>query len=73
MKVLIKFGKKCFLHNYYIFRNSKKSLRISDADFPTINPNDLLMIAAHLKGKSDSETSIGAFTIALNFSKGLHC
>lgn len=69
MKVLIKFGQKGFLHNYYIFRNSKKSLRISDADFPTINPNDLLMIAAHLKGKYDSETSIGAFTIALNFLK----
>lgn len=54
MKVLSKFGKDYLLHNYYIIWNSHKKLTISNIDLPIINPNDILMIAAHLKDKQDS-------------------
>lgn len=30
------------LYCYYIFSNNSKQLTISDADFPTINPNEIL-------------------------------
>lgn len=69
MKVLSKFGQDSLLYNYYIIQNSQKKFTILDDNFPTINPNDVLMIMAHLKDKQDSETSIGAYIVALKFLK----
>lgn len=69
MKVLRKIGLDCLLYNYYICQNTHKRYMIVDADFSTINMNDVLMVTAHLKDKHDSETSIGAYNAALSFLK----
>lgn len=45
MKVLRKFGFDCLLHNYFIFQNSQKRCTITDVDFSTINPSNVLMVA----------------------------
>ena len=40
-----------------------------DAKFPSINPNDILTIAAHLRDCQANFLSIGAYSIAMNFLK----
>lgn len=42
---------------------------ISNADFPTINPDEIQMIVAHLKDKQDSNLNIDAYFTTLNFLK----
>lgn len=44
MKIIIKLDLDC-----YIFQNTQDKFKISDSDFPSINPNDILVIVAHLK------------------------
>ena len=69
MKVLNKFDLDCILYQYFITQNTQKNIKISGVDFPTINPNDVLVIVAHLKDKQTSELDIRAYNVALNFLK----
>lgn len=69
MKVLNKFDLDCILYQYFITRNTQKNIKISGVDFPTINPNDVLVIVAHLKDKQTSELDVRAYNVALNFLK----
>ena len=49
MKILRKFDIGYILYYYYIYQNTQDKIKISNADFPSINMNDILVIAAHLK------------------------
>lgn len=68
-KILRKFGQDCILYYYYAFRNSQVKIKILDIDFPYINPNDILVIAAHLKERQTSQFSTRAYNSALNYLK----
>lgn len=37
------------LYFYYVYLNSQMKIKISDDNFPTINPNENLVITTHLK------------------------
>lgn len=69
MKVLRKLSLGCILYRYFITRNTQKSIKISEADFLTINHDDVLFIIAHLKDNQTSELCIGAYIATLNFLK----
>lgn len=68
-KVLTKFDLNCMLYRYYIYRKKSTQLIITDTEFPTINPNDILTIFAHLRSHQNDETNIGAYNVALSFLK----
>lgn len=58
---------KCKLHYYYIYHNTRKKLKISDANFPMINPNDMLVLVANFQQKRDSNLTIGAYQTTIKY------
>lgn len=69
MKILKKFDLNFILYYYYIYQNTQDKIKISDVDFPSINPNDILVIVAHLKDLQTYEFSIGAYKSNVNYLK----
>lgn len=68
-KVLTQFELNCMLYCYHIYWNKSTQLIITNADFPTINPNDILTIVAHFRSHKNDEISIEAYNVALSFLK----
>ena len=68
-KILTKFELNCVLYRYHIFRNKLIQKTITDADLPTINPNDILTIVAHFRSIQSDDLSMGAYHAALSFLK----
>lgn len=68
-KVQSMFDLDYLLYRYFIYRNKKFIVTISDSDIPSINPNDIFTISAHLKDCQTSESSIGAYNIAISILK----
>ena len=40
-----------------------------DADFPSINPNDIITIVTHFRERQTNHSSIGAYSASINFLK----
>lgn len=59
----------CLLYYYYAYENSQVKIKISDADFTWLNPNDILVVAAHLKESQTLELSTRAFNPTINYLK----
>ena len=55
------------MFRYNIFRNKPIQKTITDADFPAINPNDILTNVAHFWSIQSNDLSIGAYHSALSF------
>lgn len=68
-KVLNKFDRNCLLYKYFVSWNKEATITITDADFPSLNPNNILTIATRLKDRQSNESSIGAFNTSLSFLK----
>lgn len=68
-KVLTNFNMNCVLFRYYILQNKPTSYTISDADFPAVNPNDILTIDAHFWNNQDNDLSMGGYHASLGFLK----
>ena len=49
-KILVKFELNCPLFRLHIRRNKSTHRTITDADFTSMNPNDILTLAAYFKG-----------------------
>ena len=67
--VLTKFDLNYVLFRYYILQNKPTPYTISDADFPTVNPNDILTIVAHFRNHQDNDLSMGGYHAAFSFLK----
>lgn len=57
------------LYRYYVSRNNESTITITDADFPSINPNEILTIAPHFQDCQSSDMSIEAYIVEMNFLK----
>ena len=57
------------LHMYCIYWYKSKYITITDADFPAINLNGILMIVAHFRTHQNDQMSITAYSVAMNFLK----
>lgn len=66
-KVQSKFDLNFMMYRYYISRNKESTITITDVDFPSFNPNDLLTIVTHFQDHQWSETSFGSYNTARNF------
>ena len=66
-KVQSKFDLDCLRYRYYASQNKESIITITDAYyFLSINLNDILTIASHLKGRLTNESSIGAYDTTIN-------
>lgn len=65
--MLNKFGLKCKLHYFYIHRSSERKLKFLDADFPTVNPNDVLVLTDLFQQNKESDLTISTYQTALMF------
>ena len=50
-KVQSKFDLDYPLHRYFISQNRESTITISDADFPSMNPGDILTLVVHLRDR----------------------
>lgn len=64
-----KFDLNCMLYRYYVTRNNIATITITDAYFPSINPNNIITIASHFQSCQKDQLSIGAYNVATNFFK----
>ena len=62
-KVQSKFDLNWLVHRYCIFQNKSKQITITDVDFPSINPNDILTIVAHFRTRQNDQMSITAYSV----------
>ena len=64
-----KFDLDCLLYRFYVYRNKTTQLTIMDVDFPSVNPNYILTIAAHFRTRQDIQMSIVAYNSAMSYVK----
>ena len=57
------------MYIYYISRNKESTITVTNADFSWMNPNDILVIAVHLRDHQTNESSIGAYNSTIIFLK----
>lgn len=68
-KILVKFELNCPLFQFHIFRNRPIPWTLTDADFPSMNPNNILTLAAYFRENQRDDLSMGAYHVALSFLK----
>lgn len=66
-KILVKYELHFPLFRYHIVQNKPSYKTITDADFPSMNPNDVLTIVAHFQTLKIDDTSMGAYHASMNF------
>ena len=57
------------LYRHHISRNKEATITITDANFPSINPNDILTITPHFQNLQTSQLIIGAYSASINLLK----
>ena len=68
-KILVKFELNCTLFRFHLLRNKATPKTVTDADFPSMNPIDILTLAAYFKEYQKDDISMGAYHSALSFLK----
>lgn len=68
-EILTMFELNDVLFRYHMFQNKPIQCTISDAEFPPINPNDILTIVAHFRSHQVDDLSMGAYDVTLSFLK----
>lgn len=67
--MLKKFELNYILFRYHIFQNKPTSKTITDANFHSLNPIDILTIVAHFQSVQSYNLNMGAYHSALSFLK----
>ena len=68
-KVQSKFDLNCMLYKYHISWKKEATITITDANFPSINLNDILITTAHYRSRQNDQLSIRAYSVVINLLK----
>ena len=68
-KILVKYELNCPLFRFHIFRNRPIPQTLTDADFPSMNLNNILTLAAYFIENQRDDRRMGVEHVALTFLK----